>query len=130
MAPGINVNPALVMALKVQTAWRNHAEHTLQRSKRDARLIGLGESWALPANDILFVDRGQAIGVGRHRFAQGAAPLRRRENIGITGNRRSRHGGDSGAKSASKEATSMVIYAVARDGRNEFATQEGFWCGP
>ena len=76
VAPRINVNPALVMALKVQTAWRDHAEHTLQRRKRDARLIGLGEPWALSANDILLIARGQAIRIGRHRFAQRAAPLR------------------------------------------------------
>jgi hypothetical protein len=50
MARWIDINPPLVVPLEVQPTGRDHAEQALQWRKRNACLIGLGQTGALSLN--------------------------------------------------------------------------------
>jgi hypothetical protein len=64
---GVNVPPALVVSLKVQTAGGDDAEQALQGCEADRRLWHPGQAGAFAALQRSFPLAGKAIGIHGHR---------------------------------------------------------------
>ena len=107
MAAGIDVPPALVVALEVQAVGRDDPEEALQRRERDRRLPDAREARAFAALHVALVLRRQAIGPRDHRLAESARVLRKLEDRGIalrTGReRRNRAAGQRRRERAAQE---------------------------
>ena len=80
---GIDVPPALVMALEVQPARRDDAEERLQRAERHRGLRYLRQPRALPALDVVLPLRGRAVAGGGHRLAKALRVLGQLEDGGV-----------------------------------------------
>ena len=61
MLRGVDVPPALVVALEVQAVGRDDAEQALQGGEGDGGLRDTGEAGALAALNVFLVCRGQAV---------------------------------------------------------------------
>ena len=129
MAARINIDPPLMMSLKMETAGRDHAEQVLQRRESDTGLISLRQAGTLSANNVRLKWGGHAIGVSGHRLTQGATPLRDVHNIGVIAGAeigRNQGGSRSGERAPQKPAA-RFIDAVSMDIIDEFWGQKGLW---
>ena len=83
MLRGIDVPPALVVALEMHAARGDDAEQPLQRRERDRGLGHAGQAGAFAALEVLFVLRRQAVAVRRDRLSQASGVGGQFEDRGI-----------------------------------------------
>ena len=98
----IDVPPALVMAFKMQAAWRDDAKQRLQRRERNGGLRGLRQPRALAALHTRFILRWFAVAVVlRNTLAQTHTVCRQGQNIRVATFHRQRIGLRQGSRHCS-----------------------------
>ena len=104
---GVDVPPALMVALEVQAAGGDDAEQALKRREGHRRLGGLRQARARPALHVGLVLRRLAVAVGGHGLPQALAVGGQVQDVGVTafGRHRvglSQHGRGRGARQSQR----------------------------
>ena len=125
MLARIDIPPALVVALEVQSARRDDAEHALQRRERDRGLRDARESRAFAALQVLFVFGRQSVGACRHGLAETAGVRGKLEDRWIALRARARRGKGRGAAAGDRQGLLEESPAVLECGKNSAGADGG-----